>query len=408
MTASRLPKVALLWSQFAAYHVDRCEAVAGRLAGRAEVWAVEVATTSSAYAWAPSGEVAGARKVTLFPGEAWDAIAPLRRWYRQFRLLRRCRMVCLGVGYNEVDIILLAWLLRLGGVQVVLLSESKFDDVPRRAGYEVAKAVALAPYHAAVVGAGRHMAYFRFLGFRRRPVLPGYDGVGLARVLAQGGGVPAPDGMAHGQRHFIFVGRFVEKKNLLDLIEGYGAYCAAAGEGAHRLVLVGAGPEEEAMRARIAALGLADKVHLPGFLGAEDVSRLLADALALVLMSTVEQWGLVVNEALAFHLPVIASGAVGARDALVRNLVNGFVVEHGSVAGLAQAMAAMADEAEWRRLVAGSRDRAWLGDTERLADAVELLFDPAAGAAAQRIAGFKAAIGWDDAQYAKGWSRRQM
>lgn len=408
MTSSRLPQVALLWSQFAAYHVDRCEAVAARLAGRAEVIAVEVATTSTTYAWTPSGEVLGARKVTLFPGESWESIAPLRRLYRQFRLLRRCRIVCLGVGYNEVDIILLAWLLRLCGVYVVVLSESKFDDLPRHAAFETCKAVALLPYRAAVVGAGRHMAYFRFLGFHRRPILPGYDSVKLARVLAQGGGVPAPDGLPHGQRHFIFVGRFVEKKNLLDLIEGYRAYCLAAGTGAHRLILVGAGPEEAAIRARIAALGIADKVDLPGFLGPEAVSRLLADALALILVSTVEQWGLVVNEALAFHLPVIVSGAVGARDAVVRNLVNGYVIEHGSTAGIAQAMVALADEANWRRLVTGSRDLAWLGDTERLADAVELLFDPAARAAAARIAEFKTAIGWDDARYARGWSRRQM
>jgi len=408
MTSSRLPQVALLWSQFAAYHVDRCEAVAARLAGRAEVIAVEVATTSTTYAWAPSGEVAGARKITLFPGESWESITPLRRLYRQFGLLRRCRMVCLGVGYNEVDIIVLAWLLRLCGVYVVLLSESKFDDLPRGAGYELGKSLALLPFRAAVVGARRHMDYFRFLGFRRRAVLPGYDSVQLQRVLAQGGGVPAPGGEPHGQRNFIFIGRFVEKKNLGDLIEGYAAYCAAAGDTAHRLVLVGSGPQETALRAQISTLGIADKVDMPGFLGSDGVSRLLADALALVLVSSVEQWGLVVNEALAFHLPVIVSGAVGARDALVQNLVNGYVIENGSAAGIAQAMAALADEANWRRLVAGSRDRAWLGDTERLADAVELLFDPTATAAATRIAKFKAAIGWDDDRYAPGWSRRQM
>jgi glycosyltransferase involved in cell wall biosynthesis len=408
MTSPRLPQVALLWTQFAAYHVDRCEAVAARLAGRAEVIAVEVATTSTIYAWAPSGEVAGARKITLFPGESWESIAPLRRLARQFRLLRRCRMVCVGVGYNAIDILLLAWLLRLWGVHVVLLSESKFDDLPRLAGFELAKAALLTPFRAAVVGAGRHMDYFRFLGFRRRPVLPGYDSVNLARVLAQGGGVAAPDGTPHGERHFIFVGRFVEKKNLLALIDGYGAYCAAAGARAHRLVLVGAGPEEAAMRARIATLGIADRVDLPGFLGAAEVSRLLADALALTLVSTVEQWGLVVNEALAFHLPVIVSGAVGSRDALVQNLVNGYVVETGAISGIAQAMTAMADETNWRRLVAGSRDLAWLGDTERLADAVELLFDPTASHAAAQIAAFKTAIGWDDARYAPGWSRRQM
>jgi glycosyltransferase involved in cell wall biosynthesis len=408
MTSPRLPQVALLWSQFAAYHVDRCEAVAARLAGRAEVIAVEVATTSATYAWAPSGEVAGARKVTLFPGESWDAITPLRRLYRQFAVLRRCRMVCVGVGYNAVDIILLTWLLRLWGVYVVMFSDSKFDDLPRNAGFELGKSLVLAPFSAAVVAAGRQLEYFRFLGFRRRPVLPGYCCINMTRMLAQGGGVPAPGGTAHSRRHFIFVGRFVEKKNLLELIDGYGAYCAAAGADAHRLVLVGAGPEEPAIRARIAALDLADKVDFPGFLGPDGVARLLADALALFLVSTVEQWGLVVNEALAFHLPIIVSDAVGARDALVRNLVNGYVIEQRSIAGIAQAMAEVADETNWLRLVAGSRDLAWRGDIGRFADSIELLFDPTASATAARIAEFKLAIGWDDDRHAPGWSRRQV
>ena len=37
MGSTNLPRVALIWSQFSAYHVDRCEAVAARLAGKAEV-----------------------------------------------------------------------------------------------------------------------------------------------------------------------------------------------------------------------------------------------------------------------------------------------------------------------------------------------------------------------------------
>ncbi len=396
MCASRLPKVALLFSQFAAYHVDRCEAVAARLGGRAEVLAVEVATTSEAYAWAPSGAVAGARKLTLFPGESFDSIGWWRRLGRLLPALWQCRLVLVGVGYNEPDILVLAWLLRLCGVRVVLLSESKFDDLPRRVGHEFFKAMALLPFCAAIVGGARQMGYFRFLGFRRRPVLPGYDGVGLARVQAQAG-AGAPDGAAFGARHFIFVGRFVAKKNLLELVDGYAAYVGAAGGAARRLVLVGAGPDEAALRARCAAHGIAGTVDFPGFLGAEGVSQLLARSLALVLVSTVEQWGLVVNEALAVGLPVIASGAVGSRDALVRNLVNGYVIEHGSPAGIAAAMAAMAgDETHWRAMVAASTARAWLGDTERLADAVELLFAPPAPEAAARIASFQDAMDWQD------------
>ena len=60
----------------------------------------------------------------------------------------------------------------------------------------------------------------------------------------------------------------------------------------------------------------------------------------------------------------------------MRNLLNGYVIEQGSPHGLAQAMANLAgDEALWRSMVAASHARAWLGDTERLADAAEALID---------------------------------
>ena len=81
MAATKSRPVALLFAQFSAYHIDRCEAVARRFAGRAEVLAVEVATTSATYAWEVSGAVAGARKLTLFPGASYERVGwPRRLW----------------------------------------------------------------------------------------------------------------------------------------------------------------------------------------------------------------------------------------------------------------------------------------------------------------------------------------
>ena len=386
MAASKSRPIAVLFAQFSAYHIDRCQAVARRFAGRAEVLAVEVATSSATYAWEASGGVDGARKVTLFPGASYDSVAWPRRLWRQLRALWRCDSVLIGIGYNEPDIIVLAWLLALLGVRVVLLSESKFDDKPRRVGLELLKALILAPYHAAIVGGHRHLAYFRFLGFHRRAVVPGYDTVDLARVRAMGGGLAAPAGAAYAARDFIFLGRFVDKKNLVELVEGYALYTITAGPAARRLVLIGAGPEEPMIRARAEALGVTAMIDFPGFLGAEAVAQRLGQGLALVLPSAEEQWGLVVNEALAFGLPVIVSPAVGSGDLLIRNLVNGYVVELNAPDGLAAAMTALAsDEVHWRSMVSASHARAWLGDTERLADAAEALIAPGNMQAAKRI-----------------------
>lgn len=382
-------RIALLYAQFAAYHIDRCEVVGRRFAGRAEVIGVEVATSSDLYAWEPSGEIAAARKLTLFPGSNYDAISWPRRLWAQFKALRRCDLVLVGVGYNQPDIIALSWLLRLWGVRLVMGSDSKFDDMPRRAWFEMLKSIVLAPYQAAIVGASRQRAYFRFLGFKRRPILPGYDTIGVARVQAMAGSQLAPAGAAFADRPFVYVGRFVDKKNLIELIDAFAQYSSIAGKSARRLVLIGSGPAEAEIKARADGHGVSALIEFPGFLPPPEVARQLADGLALILPSLEEQWGLVVNEALALGLPVIASSAVGSCDVLVRNLVNGYVVEPGQSENLAQALLAMAgEESRWRDMAAASKARAWLGDAEMLADAIELLIDPGKPEPAARIEEF--------------------
>ncbi len=342
------------------------------MVGSAQVLALEVATTSSDYAWEPSGEVPGATKITLFPGQAYDAVPPLRRMWAIFRAVRDHDWVFMGLPYSGWEVILLTSMLRLFGVRLVVFSESKADDRPRKAVIEWAKSVPLLCYHGAIVGARRHVDYMRSLGFRRRPVLPGYDTVGVERIRAASGSLAATGSVAFADRPFVFIGRWVDKKNLPNLVDAYAAYAAQAGPRAHRLVLAGSGEEGAEIRRRIEAANVAHLVDLPGFLHAGSVAQLLADALALVLVSREEQWGLVVNEALAFGLPVIVSRQVGSRDALVRDGENGWVVDSESIDGIAGSLlATSADPTAWERMAAESLAKAWLGDTERLADAVE-------------------------------------
>ena len=299
----------------------------------------------------------------------------LTMFWRQFRALRRCHMVFVGISYGRFDIALLSYSLRLFGVRMIMMTDSKFDDMQRIIERELLKVIVFAPFSGVIVGGLRQATYMRFLGYRRRPVVPGYDTVNLDRVRAIGGGVAAPDGTPFAERAFVFVGRFVPKKNLLVLLDAYRRYRDLAGPEARRLLLVGSGELEGEIRARIAALDLADRVEITGFLQAEGVAGKLAGALALVLPSVEEQWGLVVNEALAFNLPIIASESVGSRDFLVRNLVNGYVVEPESVEGFARAMLAMAaSEESWRGMVDQSRALAPRAHSDRFADAVEAMF----------------------------------
>ena len=392
MRGTKKPKIALVWTQFTVHHVDRCSAVAERLKDRAKVLAVEIASTSNDYAaFAPSGAIAGAAKITLFPGESFDRVARWRRFAALFAQLIRCRVIYLGVPYSHLDVLALAWVLRLLGKRVVLMCDSKFDDSPRGAGFEFCKRIGLLCFGSVIVAGARGAAYFQFLGFPQRSILTGYDTISVDRIRADSAKPEAVQTKPFDQRDFMFVGRFVEKKNVAGLIASFASYVASEPGSKRRLVLVGSGPLEQALRDQVSELGLEQKVVFTGFLEGAELARMLADALGLVLVSYNEQWGLVINEAVALGLPVIVSESPGARDSLVRNLISGYVVENGSIAGTARAMQLLSgNEASWQAMREASRQRARLGSAECFCDAVELLTGPAADATKQRAAAYLA------------------
>ncbi|NVD45553.1 glycosyltransferase [Qipengyuania atrilutea] len=367
-------KVAILFAQFAPYHVDRIAAAAERLAGRAEVIGIEVADSSATYGWERAGGVAGARKVTLFPEQRYEDIGSAVKLRRALRTLQEANTVFVGIPYSESWIMALTAVLRLRGCRVILMTESKADDFPRKAWLEMLKRAVLAPYDCALVGGERQAHYIRHLGFRTRPVLEGYDTIGNERVRALVTGKRQPQWR---ERPFLYVGRFVEKKNLAVLLEAFALYRKGAGPDARRLVMAGDGPLGGELQNLAKRLGVAKSIDWPGFLGAAGVAEAMHDALALSLVSTTEQWGLVLNEAAALGLPVIVSPNVGACDRLVRDGETGRIVATTDPTAIANAMRNLAkSEAQWVAMRAASLAISEAGDVRHFADAVEKLIAP--------------------------------
>jgi glycosyltransferase involved in cell wall biosynthesis len=91
-------------------------------------------------------------------------------------------------------------------------------------------------------------------------------------------------------------------------------------------VLLGDGPERERVERLLREESLTDAVHLPGFIQYDDLPTYYGLASAFVHVSTTEQWGLVVNEAMASRLPVIVSEQCGCSADLVSD-ANGFCVD---------------------------------------------------------------------------------
>lgn len=106
-----------------------------------------------------------------------------------------------------------------------------------------------------------------------------------------------------------------------------------------RLVILGEGPERATIEAEAARLGIADRVHLPGFVSPPSGVVGLFDLFAL--SSDSEQFPISVVEAMAAGVP-IAAPAVGDVAAMVSEANRPFITPAGNEAALAAAIARMA------------------------------------------------------------------
>lgn len=373
-----------MWEQFAPYHVDRCAAVAARLQGRAKVLGIEIAPSSQRYAWEVSGEVVGAEKSVLFPGQVAETISRVARHRALRRSLCDADIVVLGLPSSDPSLAWLAQDLRRAGKKVYFCSDSKADDYPRSPLVEAAKKVILRSYTGGIVAGPRSRDYYLGLGVPSEDLWPGYDTVSAARIrtLAQSA-LP----VAWEDRPFLFLGRFVQKKAVDVLLEAYAIYRRVA-RNPRGLVLAGDGPLRGALEAQADTLDVSPHIRWTGFLCERSAAHEMSRCLALVLPSREEQWGLVVNEAVALGIPAIASAQVGAVDLLVEEGVTGFVVATGSAEALAEAMLAMAaSKKRWLSLAGNAGERDWIGDSERFADTLEAIatHDSAAQEAVARM-----------------------
>jgi len=116
------------------------------------------------------------------------------------------------------------------------------------------------------------------------------------------------------------VGRLAQEKNLGYLAVAVRRFLAADGE-AHFLV-VGDGPMRQKMQELFDERDLAGRVHLTGALEGERLASMYAAMDAFVFSSHSETQGLVLAEAMAAGIPVVALDAFGSRE-VVRDRLNG-------------------------------------------------------------------------------------
>lgn len=132
------------------------------------------------------------------------------------------------------------------------------------------------------------------------------------------------------KRVFVFAGKLVAIKNV-------GLLCDVISETFPDILLliVGDGEQAEELKMKNTAF---NNIKFAGFVNQSEISTYLSVADAVVLASTSETWGFVINEAMAWGKPCIVSDKVGSKGDLVQNGKTGFIFRSGDKSSLVAAI----------------------------------------------------------------------
>jgi len=128
-------------------------------------------------------------------------------------------------------------------------------------------------------------------------------------------------------KRFVFVGRYMEFKGVLELWEafsqidtkGWELYCAGNGD---------LYPTRRIYKG----------IHHVGFVQPIDLGKFVAQGGVFILPSHKEPWGVVVHEFAAAGYPIICTENVGAASAFLKDGINGYLIKSNDISELKKAM----------------------------------------------------------------------
>ena len=334
-----MKNLGILWAQYGPYHFARAAALKKR-SGLVKVFALELANQTSDYEWKRSAAV---DLITFCPDEMTEHLSFWKVFKRARRIFSELKIdVCILPSYAPKQSLAAFLAAKSLGVRTVMMNESHAGTARASGAAAWVKRRLVQAFDSALVGGRPQKRYFAALGLPAEKIFTGYDAVDNDYFAGKAEAVRSRaddfrekyDLPGH---YFLSLGRFVAKKNLPVLIRAYRKLLDSNRECQTHLVMVGSGEEDAKLKALCEELrlpvyqkltaGVQNKdsnanhdlpgVHFYGFRQIEENPVFYALAEAFILPSLWEEWGLVVNEAMACGLPVIVSDTVGCAEDLL-------------------------------------------------------------------------------------------
>ena len=335
--------LAIIFTNFGPYHVARLQALAAHCQRSGwQYTAIELARTEADYQWRIDLADLPFKTVSILQDRTLEAVPFTKLGFWIWRTLYELQPDIMAIaGYARPAMLTALLWCRQRRKPAILMSETTEQDFTRIPGREAIKRAVVSQFSAALVGGTPHTHYLQKLGMAPEAIFSGYDVVDNQHFHPDHiRTLPSP----HSRPYFLAINRFLPKKNLSFLISAYAQYRQEVGAIAWDLVLCGDGQLRNNLEQQIRQLNLQEYVHLPGFLQQDELLPYFAHARCLVHASLQEQWGLVVNEAMAAGLPVLVSDRCGCFEDLVQDGITGFGFDPSAVSQLTGLMVKLGTE----------------------------------------------------------------
>lgn len=368
-------RIAVVWVYFVSYHVARLQALREAVTD-GEVLGIEIGSGESSYSWRRREE-GKTGIVTLMPGRMVEDLTAVEIYRSALALLRsqRIEVVFVPSYWPESSMAIIA-AARTANVRVVTMNDSHAGTAKARGLAARIKSWIVRQFDAALVAGTPHREYLGSLGLDENRIILGYDAIDnhrFAQLALQARERGAAIREKHGlpPRYFLSVGRMEWKKNLETLVDAYRIARTQLGADCPALLFVGSGRLGQSLVERCRSAGLSvqttdsatsraapsAEVHFLGIRQVHELPEFYALADCFVLPSREEEWGLVVNEAMACGVPVLVSETAGCARDLVRDGENGYRFPPLDPARLAEKLVLLAQQPELRRSMGEASSR---------------------------------------------------
>lgn len=236
-------------------------------------------------------------------------------------------------GYYDPALWLVLLYAKSRGIRVVLSNESTAQDHARKSLKERLKSVFIKNCDGFFCFGSKAAQYMIDLGAKSEQILVKNAAVVDNNYILNVYQKALPNVAITKQKlslpryNFIFVGRLVSVKNLPFLLKCFRQ--VFENEPDWGLILLGNGELKSSLEQQVINESIGNVNFIEG-VSWHEVPAYLALADVLVLPSTSETWGLVVNEAQVCGLPVVVSDQCGCAEDLVSSTNTGFVFESGN------------------------------------------------------------------------------